>query len=470
MSWLISSPEPKYLHSRARLVDRLFGIEYTKFEMRQIQEFDAARKKQEVDLTGFVSWIDKKQFLFLPTRTTNCIYIICQTREGVNFPSNNQYVTIKGKIQPTLDKKSHSIYKTLIAETITPTKEDFGKIDPDISQKDFEQTLFDGWINIDPITQNLIAQNYVSSPTTSERAGGITLSLFNPPRNQRVVNSLHADIRRLIPPEIYGTRDPVFDVHELDRKHSLPSFNWSERIDDVDNPSSILPLLERMPHAHEEYSISLLSRGSAPRSLDSIGIVKSDYPIVLEDHMERKRNSSYTSPEITKFLIAAQMNSPSVEPDFMEKSIQYARDEIEKLAREREDLAMTLGHNQFLDLGINGKPLSIVNLAISRVRSLIDHTMVLEDTKKTTDDYLDNLKHVSHVWFDELAISKIHPLATLGSEEHRILALLHNKGPHSIQDTSNTLKLDYHDCAKVFRSLLYKHAIFEHSDGKYDAV
>lgn len=471
MSLFIPPQKSKLKHMRARYVDRLFGIEYTRFENQQIQEFDKARKSTLVEITGFVSWLDNTKFLLLPTRTTNSLYFICKVQDGLQLPDNNQYVSINGKWQHSVESKNHSIYKILIAESIQSVKPDFGIVNPDISQKDFEQNLFDGWINIDPIIQNLIAQSYVSSPTTPKRVGGLTLSLFNPPRKQRLVNLLHSDLKRLIPAELYGNKPAVFDVYELGLKHTLPPFNWSEKVADIDEPSNtISPLLERIPCTTEEYSISLLSQGSVPRSFESIGFVKSDYPIILEDHIERRSNSYYTGPEVTKFLIAAQMNSPTISQDVVEKSIEHSRMELKKLVETKETLTKMIGHNQFLDLGIDGKPLSILNLAVSRGRSIIGKSITFDDNKKTTTDFVKNLEHVSHIWFDELAIGKIHPLSTLGYDEQRVLAFLHNNGPHTILEVSTNLKMDYDDCFKNLKSLLYKHAIFEHSDGKYDAV
>src|SRR6185437_8884703 len=179
MSWIIPYKQEKYRHKRARLADRLFGLEYTEFENNQIKNFDEAKRSSIVDITGFVSWINKKRFLLLPTRTTPNPYLICQIPDGLHLPADNQYVTIKGKMVFEIESRTTGFaHKILEVEDIQPAKSDFGLVKPDISRKDFEQYLFDGWINIDPITQNFIAQSLVSSPTTAARVGGLTTSLF----------------------------------------------------------------------------------------------------------------------------------------------------------------------------------------------------------------------------------------------------------------------------------------------------
>ncbi len=46
MSWLIPYQKPKYESSkRANLIDRMFEVQYTKFEFQQIKEFKLPKKK-----------------------------------------------------------------------------------------------------------------------------------------------------------------------------------------------------------------------------------------------------------------------------------------------------------------------------------------------------------------------------------------------------------------------------------------
>ncbi|MDE2589942.1 MAG: hypothetical protein KGL95_09805, partial [Patescibacteria group bacterium] len=344
MSWLASYEKPQYRYTKTRFIDREFGVEYTKFENEQMRHFMEERKKTVVEITGYVSWIKGNRFLLLPTKTVSNVYFICEMSMGVDFPDNNQYVSCKGSWKYSLQSKTTTFgYQILVVEEIQKSKPDFGMIKPDITHKDFVKILFDRWINIDEKTQNLIAQTLISSPTMPDRAGGLTLSLFNLTK-EKLTNVFREDIRRFLPSEIRRNKPFLFDVRELGTKHTLPSFGWSEHISNFVNISSeINTKLNRTPISNDEYSISLLSDDHAPHDFSSEGLSKSDYPIILEEHLERKLGSYYTDPEIFKFFISAHMLFPSVSKEIYRQSLEYSRKEIMKKISDDEILTKYSG-------------------------------------------------------------------------------------------------------------------------------
>lgn len=473
LPWIIPPEEHKLRTIRGRLVDRLFGIEYTKFEIQKIQEFDKARKVPLVEITGFVSWIDRKRFLLLPTKTTNCIWFICEAIEDVNFPPNNQYISIKGKWSVRSDKSQNSFYKVLVVEDIQLTIDDIGIIKPDISQKDFEGHLFDGWSNLDGITKNFLAQNYVSSPAQPSRTGGFTISLFNHPRIRKMVNLLHSDIKRSIAPELLGTKPSIFEILELHQKHRLPSFSWKETVSNFEGyDDTVGKLMKRNPtHAGLEHSISLLSQKQTPKTLESEGLVKSDFPIVIEDHVERKRHPISTDLQITSFIIATHMNAPSIDIRNHDEGIRQFRSKLEKFVDTKDYLAKNiLGHEQLFDLGQSGKPSSIINMTLSRGRSQSIESVSIDDINKASNDFIANMDTTFRIWEDNLAYGKIHPSSTLSYEEEKILVLLHSKGPHNEVEICKILNISRDDCIRIIRSLTRKNTIFQYDQERYGAV
>ena len=470
MSWFVPPPISKFVPSkRATLIDRMFEVQYTKFEFQQITEFNLSRKKSEVEISGYVSWYDKQYFLLLPAKTTSSKYVICKVSEELQYPANNQYVTCKGKWQYELEsRKSRFGYNVLMVENIVPTKPEIDALKPDISQKDFEQIIFENWMNIDETSQNLIAQGLVSSPTTSTRAGGLTLSLFRLPAQRSLSDLLKSDLRRSIPPEIYQDRPSFFEIREFGAQHKMPSYGWSEIMGDFDEvPKSFNSKLARIPDANEEYSISLFSQKSMPDDLNSQASVKSDYPIVLEELIERRKNLSDPDPEIYKYLISVHMSSPTVSTKTFKETIDYSREELKNLAEVNEFLSKYMGHNAFLDLSIDGKPLSVLNFALSRTRSRMSDNISLEDVKYATSDYKKNLEHVIDVWEGELLSSKIPRSASLNFDERRVLKLLIEKGPSTIIEIADNLKISSYDCEKIIRSLDLKKMIYMHDSERY---
>lgn len=470
MSWFVPPPVSKFVPSkRATLVDRMFEAQYTKFEFQQIREFSLSRKKAEVEISGYVSWYDKQYFILLPAKTTSSKYIICKLSEGLQYPANNQYVTCKGKWQYELEsRKSRFGYNVLMVENMIPTKPEIDALKPDISQKDFEQIVFENWINIDETSQNFIAQGLVSSPTTLTRAGGLTLSLFRLPAQRSLSDLLKSDLRRSIPPEIYQDRPSFFEIREFGIQHKMPSYGWSEIMGDFDAiPKNFNFKLSRIPTTNEEYSISLFSQKSMPDDLNSQALVKSDYPIVLDELIERRKNISDPDPEIYKYLISVHMSSPTVSTKTFKETMDYSREELKNFAEVNEFLSKYMGRNAFLDLSVNGKPLSVMNFALSRTRSSMSNSVSLEDVKHATSDYKKNLEHVIDVWEGELLSSKIPRSASLNFDERRVLKFLIEKGPNTITEIAVNLKITSYECEKIMRSLDLKKIIYMHDSERY---
>lgn len=471
MSWLIPHELPKYQYTKTSFLDREFGIEYTKFENKQFHDFAEASKKELVEITGYVSWLDQNQFLLLPAKTTGSIYFICQIEEGVEYPSHNQFISCKGTWKYVLQsKKSPLAYKVLNIEDIQPASPDFGIIKPDITTSDFTDILFERWTNVDENTQSLISQSLVSSPTNYERAGGFTLSFFNLAK-ERLANMFTSDLRRFIPTEILKNKPLSFNVQELGIKHSLPSFGWSEITANFDNmtKNEFHTKLDRIPISKDEYSISLLSERSAPADFNSEVLGKSDYPIMFEEHAERKHRMYHTSSEVYKFLIAIHMFDPEIKPDLYKKSLEYSREELLKKIKTDEILGKIAGNNQLLDLGVRGRPLSILNLALSYGRGDLNNSISLDNVKNTTKLYMDNIGHITDVW-DDLMVDTITPLSSLNNDERRVLAFLIDKGPSTILECTNNFKTKYEESSRIIVSLYNKHVIYQHDADRYASV
>ena len=469
---LLGKEEAKKISLRGRWIEREFGFEYTPFEIKQIEEFSKAKKMDLVEIYGFVSWIDRTKFLLLPTRTTNSGYIICEGIDGMDFPPNNQYISCKGKWK--YSGTAQSIYKILAVEDIQLDKPDYKKLNSDIKPSEFQGNLFENWTNIDPIQQNFLTQYFISSPSLPRRRGGITVSLFNPPRQTRLVKSLNSDLRRSIAPELLGTKQMIFDIPELKHKHRLLPFDWTEEVSDFENISqNTYDLLNRNTHVNDlEQSISLLSQKHQPNNFDSFGLIKSDYPIVIEEHVERKSHSLYADLKMTQFIVAAHMNSPSIEQKIYDESLSHARNAIKKFVDTKSHLAtQLLGHDKMLNLDFDGKPTSILNLAISQQRisnsDIVDKNRVISATR----EYIKNLDIVFRVWDDRTAGGKIHPLASLNFDEEKVLVFLHKNGPHTFEDICKATDLS-HDRGKKIIDYLHnkKNAIYMYSEDKYAAV
>jgi len=469
MTWLPIPPEKlKYEYAKARYFDREHGTEYLKFELQQMKTFHNTRNLQMVEVTGYVSTLPQGQFLLLPSKTAWHGYILCEISDGIDYPPNNQYISVKGKWRYSPIKHTAFANKILIVDDIQTSSPDFGIIKPDISYNDFEGILFERWINVAESTKKLIAQNLISSPPY-HRAGGLTLSLFNQAKQLRVHHFM-SDLRRLIPNEIMKNKHNLIEVMELGLKHKLSPLGWSGYISDFENVNSeTRPKLDRLTHMNEEYFISLLSEQSSPSDFSHEGLVKSDYPIVLEEHIERKSASYDASQEIYKYLMAVHMFSPVISNEVYKEGIKYSENTLHKKIKTNEFMLKLTGKNQLIDLDMDGKPLSILNLTSSYGRSGLRDIVSLEDVKNVTDSYLNNLEYVVETWNERLE-NPIPVQAGLNERQKQAYDYFANHDGSTIAEGVDNLKISYDEFAKTVQELNDKGLIFRSVDDRYKVV
>lgn len=461
---IISPTIPKYQYSRVRFFEREHGTEFLRFELAQMKRFADARKQDRVEIDGYVSWCRPPFFILLPTTTTPNGYIICKAEDGQSYPDLNQFSTLSGRWTVEIIKAKPT--KILLVSDIHNTKPDFGKIKPDIAQKEFVGILFDQWRNIRDTTEDLIAQSMISSPTlAAERAGGFTLTLANYSKKNALI-MLMGDLRRFIPADLVKNRSLSFQIPELGVTTNLPKLGWEYHVSNLESLSGTVDKkLDRMPNGVDECSITLLQKTTGPIDFDLRGVIKSDYPIVLEELIEKTRVSYHVNPEIYKFILATRMSAPTVSSDVFEQGISHSRKELSKFAETYEMVSGMTGNEQFLDLGYKGKPLSVNNLALSLGRSQSLDKITSKQFTKASDLYLENLDTVFKV--QELwGYDRIPPAATVNYEERQLCLFLEGN-ESTIQQISEEKNIPLRDAQRLVESLLAKNLVYEPKPGSF---
>ena len=459
---------PKYQYTKTRFFEREHGFEFTKFEFEQMKKFSDVRRQERVEISGYVVWSRPPYFLLIPTTTTSNASIVCKVEDGLSYPDLNQYSTIRGTWQHEIIRGKP--VQVLLVTNIDKTKQDFGKMKPDISTKDFVDILFEKWRNIRGTTKALIAQDFVSSPTsTAERTGGFTLTIASYSKSHALSMFLR-DLNRFIPKDFTKNKSLSFKVPELGITANLPKFGWDDNVANVEKiPKNIDTKLDRIPKNMDECSITLLQKTMGPLNFDARGLVKSDYPIVLEEHVERTRVSYDVDPEIYKFILTTRMSTPTVSLDIFNQGLEKNRKELGKISETFESFSERTGNDQFLDLGHKGKPLSIHNLALSFGRSNSLDSITLDSIEKASKVYrknLENVMEIQEMWaYDEIPAS-----AVLSIDERRVWKYFLDYPNRSVNDVVENLELPTKEAQKIIQSLLSKSTMIESEFGKYTAV
>ena len=195
----------------------------------------------------------------------------------------------------------------------------------------------------------------------------------------------------------------------------------------------------------------------------------SDYPDVLEEHVERRSHSYDTSPEVFKFLLAARMHRPAVGAAALGAATERYRGMIARFVRGHEYLSAAAGGGQFLDMGHGGRPLSIYSVATSMSRSRAADGVSEADLDGAGGMYIANLKAV----FDTIrdgAYDKFSARAPIRYDERRMFACLGDRPASSAGDAAAALGIDPDDAAALIGSLHKKGLLYEPAAGRYSAV
>jgi len=353
---------------------------------------------------------------------------------------------------------------------VDKVKPDFGKIKPDISSRDFVGILFDRWRNVRDATEQMIAQSLISSPTSiSERTGGFTLTLSNHSKRNKL-DSFLMDLQRFIPKDFTKNKSLSFNVPEFGITANLPKFGWEDHVSNLDSiTNSVDKKLDRIPNNMDECSITLLQKTMGPVDFDLRGVIKSDYPIVLEEHIEHTRISYDVDPEVYKFILATRMSAPTVSREVYDQSIQQNQERLQEFACIHEHFSHRTGDEQFWDIGYKGKPLSVHNLAMSLGRASASETINVEDARNATELYLENMDSVLDVQ-ESWGYDKIPASASVTLEERRIYMFLEDHKNQNANQIAQGLGLLEKDVEKMVRMLVSKHLLFEPSPNSFSSV
>ncbi|AFU57414.1 hypothetical protein Ngar_c04700 [Candidatus Nitrososphaera gargensis Ga9.2] len=208
----------RFQYAHIRFFEREFGLEYTKFENRRMQEVYQAKTHKLSEVSGYVVWLRRnKAFLIVPTLTSPEPSVFCEIPDWINLeiPPDRAFVVTKGKwgykVARGVEPSASPIFTV---DHYKVTRPDLGSIRPDSTYHDFREILFEGLADVYPEVQDLVAHSIISSPKTLDRLGGLTLSVYN--ESKATSRVLLAYLKRFLPKEFL-------------RQQALPSFSRADR-------------------------------------------------------------------------------------------------------------------------------------------------------------------------------------------------------------------------------------------------
>ena len=162
----------------------MYGSTFLPWELKRLKEISDAKKVKRPNVSGCVKVLSRRRFALLPTPITPQDYLNCICTEGLECPPDNAYVNITGRTEWRIESaRSYSTMPKGFKETVVDDwvydKPDLTSVKPDIGFKDFKTEIFERFPNVEPLVENIISFQIISSPRFANLVGGLNVSLYD---------------------------------------------------------------------------------------------------------------------------------------------------------------------------------------------------------------------------------------------------------------------------------------------------
>jgi len=445
-------PKPKkFKPFNPRFWDREFRSEFNKWEFQLLEEFNSSKKAERPVISGTAladHRLGRGRFLLIPSRYLTQDYILCECPSDIPIPSSWTYVTIHGR------RKIFQNHYEILVDDIVYTKMKT-PLKPEIDFREFQDYLLLKWNGIDSPLRELLAFEFVSSPPlfALKQAGGLSLSIYDGASTGQSKKILRY-FRNIIPPQVALGKSGLIDIPWMHTKLTLPPFSWSFRSFDADKPISqplYAFLSNRKSNKFAEISIGLGSKESAPISVYEPPLVMVDQPTLLPSSAEERSINLDPPPEVTKYIIDAQMNFPTIgttQVD-LEKELESVSSKIVELAAKYNVPSLVQRHGLF-DSSYYGRPQSIMRLALASARAYGKQSIDDQWVKKAFNEYyLKNIKTIFDSWPDVFTSKGVEIVTLKENLDKQILRFITDNetkdfgvGIHLIEEHFNRDKIE----------------------------
>ncbi len=417
---------------------RSWQHQYSSGELKMIQEFEKALGFGGiVEIDGFVTRLGDRKILLRPTPTTVDINVICEVRGKI--PTDYSFIRARGYRKLGKSRVTYHPKDRVILEEFDSPRLPRGYFKPDISLHDASDLLFGDYVDIREPLKTCLLLSVVSSPRDRFRTGGLTTSVM--PSDERVGKSLpllFGDLRRALPMDITSNAHVDVKVAGIGAV-TLNPFSWSifnttSRELNTGEPSRMISrgTSNFLPN---ELTIGITGESVAPSSLEELWIRKSDFPLIIDDPLERRVQPEEVSLDLAKFTIMTHMNTPAISTEIGDDLFKLVKNPLGKLRREYD----SLGYGGLIDMDVQyGTPRNILHIAWSLARVDGSDNVGLEYLDEALEKFKEPIVSTFNSWEDR-DIDFGHP---------SVETKLRNKSPASrkiysfIRDNPNILRTD----------------------------
>jgi len=256
-----------------------------------------------------------------------------------------------------------------------------------------------GYVDADTLIKSNVLFSLISSPKYRFRTGGLTTTLM--PVKEPVTNSINIflnDVQRMIPYDLASGKPEKIITRNSGRIEVMP-FSWgilnisSSKIK-TEHQMNIVSRVSSKNTLNEQ-TIGVSATSIAPKTLDDVWIKNADFPLLIDESLDRSTRTKGYDSDLAKFLITVHTNQPVVSLEREEEFEKMTKKRLLKLKHEYD----SEGYSGLIDLNIDyGSPRSILHVAKAYARAGGSEDVSKIFLREAIDEFIESRKNLFEIW------------------------------------------------------------------------
>ncbi len=392
--------QPEQLAWRG-IQDRSVAQEYAKLETLLMESFrKGLSSPSQVEVDGFVTRVGGGRLIIRPSLATN-YGVLCDATALRILPADHEFVRVKCFRKLSSRAINRFADGELQLTHYEPIRLPTEYLKPDISMNDAAEVLFNNYVDVDTVTKVDLLLSLTSSPGDHYRIGGLSSTLL-PSENEYTssLKGLLQDIKKSIPIDLTTESKVMVSLAGLAKTYEITPFLWNMYSTSVSvGAPPVDKIFARTPSqsVSQELTIGVSTNSIAPKSLEELWIRCTDFPLIIDQPIQKSGESRGIDLDLVKYLITVHMNSPHLSPDVDENLERLVKSQLGQLKRRYDPD----GYGGMIDFDIEtGSPRSIIHIAKSLARAGGRDTVDRSVFEEALSQFRDSRKHVFSAWED----------------------------------------------------------------------
>lgn len=373
--------------------------EYAAIEIALMEKFEKSLAANSfsnvVEIYGFASRVGgSTNYVLRPSMAVN-YGVLCEATDSRQLPTDFEFGKTRGyRVLRKKGGREADRWRLKVSE-FERVKLPIENLKSDSSQSEIEERLWEGYI--DPPRQlkvnTLLAMT--SSPAGLGRLGGLTATLMPTEDEIRHVQGvLLEDLKRAVPPDLTFENRIEVSVERVGRFEIAP-FPWS--MQNISATARQETILARVANKNtlEEVTVGVSASSIAPSSLSEIWIRNADFPMLVDNTIQRYSRTPGYDLEVAKFMITVHSLYPYAERNIEDNLLELVKSRLVKLRKEYDHL----GYEGIVDLDVRtGSPRLILGIAKSLARVEGLQEVSTDQIRNAVEQFVDTREEIFDVW------------------------------------------------------------------------